>query len=89
MSDVERRLAQIEADVRRLKDVEEIRSLRMAYHQMINEGRSDEIPSLFVPGGQIDFVYMCRSLDSLAGTAWLACGDLSGRSRLITARTRG
>jgi hypothetical protein len=69
VSGVERRLAQIEADVRRLEDVEEIRSLRMAYHQMINEGRSDEIPSLFASGGQIDFGYMCRSLDSLAGTS--------------------
>jgi hypothetical protein len=69
VSDLERRLAQLEADVRTLKDVEEIRSLRMAYHQMINEGRSAGIPSLFVPGGQVDFGYLCRSLDTLAGTS--------------------
>lgn len=65
-TDLADQLARLTAETRTLKDIEEIRMLRMAYHEMINERRSDQIPTLFVPGGTIDFGYMCRSLESLA-----------------------
>jgi hypothetical protein len=59
-------LSHLAAQVRTLMDIEEIRTLRMLYHEMINEGRSRDIPTLFIPNGVVDFGSMCQSLDSLA-----------------------
>ena len=56
--DTEGRLAALEAEVRELRDREEIRELRYRYHECINEGTTDEIPGLFAYDGSLDFGYL-------------------------------
>jgi ketosteroid isomerase-like protein len=57
----EDRLAALERAVRRLSDLEDIRALRLRYHDAINEGRAGDIPALFTEDGEVDFGYLGRS----------------------------
>jgi hypothetical protein len=61
MTDLEARLAALEARVRRLDDIEEIRALRLRYHQWINENRPADIPALFTEDAELDFGYLGRT----------------------------
>lgn len=51
-------LAELEARVRRLEDIEALRSLRNAYHACINDERYDEIADLFVDDGRVVLGYL-------------------------------
>ena len=55
------RLAALEADVKRLSDIEAIRQLRHRYHHCINDGLYDEIPLLFTEDGWLDFSYIGKA----------------------------
>jgi ketosteroid isomerase-like protein len=61
MSDTDRRLARLEANVQRLCDIEEIRALRLRYHECINQDRPAEIPDLFTEDAELDFGYLGRT----------------------------
>ena len=61
MTDIEERLAALEAHVRRLNDIEEIRALRLRYHQYVNEHRAADIPDLFTDDAELDFGYLGRT----------------------------
>lgn len=61
MTEVERRLAQLEAQIRRLADIEDLRALRLRYHQYVNENRAAEIPGLFTDDAELDFGYLGRT----------------------------
>ena len=61
MSDIEARLARLEASVQRLTDIEELRSLRLRYHECVNTGRAAEIPELFTDDAELDFGYLGRT----------------------------
>jgi ketosteroid isomerase-like protein len=60
MTDPER-LAKLEAAVQRLSDIEEIRALRLRYHEYINQNRPAEIPGLFTEDAELDFGYLGRT----------------------------
>ncbi len=51
----EERIAVLEAELGQLKDIEEIRSLRLRYHDAINQHRIDDICQLFTEDAVIDF----------------------------------
>lgn len=51
-------MASVEERIQALEDREEIRLLRHRYHQLINEGRYDEIPGLFTDDAALDFGYL-------------------------------
>ena len=59
--DVSARLAALEAKVRELDDIEQLRRLRCEYHQAINEGWYDRIPAMWVADGSLDFSYIGRA----------------------------
>jgi ketosteroid isomerase-like protein len=52
------RLASLERTVQRLADVEELRMLRLRYHDAINETRAGDIAELFTEDGEVDFGYL-------------------------------
>jgi len=52
------RLAALEATVNRLADIEDLRMLRLRYHDAINEGRPGDIAALFTEDGEVDFGYL-------------------------------
>ena len=54
----EDRLAALERTVRRLADLEELRTLRLRYHDAINENRPGDIAELFTEDGEVDFGYL-------------------------------
>ena len=54
----EERLAALERAVQRLTDIEDIRSLRLRYHDAINEDRHGDIGVLFTDDGAVDFGYL-------------------------------
>ena len=56
--DVTARLAALEAKVRELDDIEQLRRLRNEYHQAINEGYYDRIPLMWTEDGSLDFSYI-------------------------------
>lgn len=60
MGDAEERLAALESDVRRLCAIEDVRTLRMRYHDRINQGRWADLPELFTDDAEIDFGYLGR-----------------------------
>lgn len=51
-------LVELEARLRRLENIEALRSLRNAYHACINDGRYDEIADLFVDDGRVVLGYL-------------------------------
>jgi len=51
-------LAALEARIRRLEDIENIRSLRNAYHAAINDGRYGEIADLFTDDAKVVLGYL-------------------------------
>lgn len=51
-------LAALEARIRRLEDIEALRSLRNAYHACINDGRYDEIAGLFTDDARVVLGYL-------------------------------
>jgi hypothetical protein len=55
------RLARLEATVQRLSDIEEIRALRLRYHEYINQNRPADLPGLFTEDGELDFGYLGRA----------------------------
>ncbi|MDH4145695.1 MAG: nuclear transport factor 2 family protein [Acidimicrobiia bacterium] len=55
------RLDAIESQLRRLTDIEELRLLRLRYHDAINENRAPDIPELFTDDGEVDFGYLGRT----------------------------
>ena len=61
MTDIEQRLATLEAAVRRLSDIEEIRALRQRYHEYVNTNRPADIPDLFTEDAELDFGYLGRT----------------------------
>jgi hypothetical protein len=64
-STVEDRLAAVELRLRTLEDIEEIRTLRMRYHEMHNERRSGDIAELFAADGELDLNFMGSTLANL------------------------
>ena len=54
----EERLTKLEADVRKLLDIEALRCVRCRYHELINEGRWSDVPELFTEDGYVDFDYL-------------------------------
>jgi ketosteroid isomerase-like protein len=52
------RLAMLERTVQRLADIEELRALRLRYHDAINENRPGDIAELFTEDGAVDFGYL-------------------------------
>lgn len=54
----EDRLAALERAVQRLTDIEDLRTLRLRYHDAINENRPGDIPPLFTDDGEVDFGYL-------------------------------
>src|SRR5262245_57714541 len=61
MTDIEQRLARLESTVRRLADIEDIRALRLRYHECVNRDRAAEIPDLFTDDAELDFGYLGRT----------------------------
>jgi ketosteroid isomerase-like protein len=61
MTEIEQRLATLEAAVRRLSDIEEIRALRLRYHEYVNTNRPADIPDLFTEDAELDFGYLGRT----------------------------
>ena len=57
-TDLEARLARVEAQLQELQDREAIRELRCRYHEYVNQGRWSEIPDLFTEDGEMDFGYL-------------------------------
>lgn len=53
-SDIEKRL-------KRIEDLEEIRTLRMTYHYYINEGMFERVSELFAEDGALDFGYIAKA----------------------------
>lgn len=58
--DLETRIEALEGSNRCLKDVEEIRQLRMRYHECINERTSEKIADMFTDDGEWDFGFVSR-----------------------------
>jgi ketosteroid isomerase-like protein len=52
------RLAALERKVQHLVDIEELRALRLRYHDAINENRAGDIAQLFTEDGEVDFGYL-------------------------------
>jgi hypothetical protein len=44
-----------------LRDQDALRTLRCRYHECINEGKYDDIPSLFTEDGVLDFGYLGKA----------------------------
>jgi len=61
MTDIEQRLARLESTVQRLADIEDIRALRLRYHECVNRDRAAEIPDLFTDDAELDFGYLGRT----------------------------
>ena len=61
MTEIEQRLATLEAAVRRLSDIEGIRALRLRYHEYVNTNRPADIPDLFTEDAELDFGYLGRT----------------------------
>jgi ketosteroid isomerase-like protein len=59
--DLEARIAALEGAVRTLRDQDALRTLRYRYHECINEGKYDDIPSLFTEDGVLDFGYLGKA----------------------------
>jgi hypothetical protein len=62
---VEDRLAAVETRLRLLEDTEQIRTLRMRYHELHNERRSADIAELFASDGTLDLNFMGNTLANL------------------------
>jgi ketosteroid isomerase-like protein len=45
----------LDARLRRLEDIEEIRRLRMSYHHLINEGRAEEVAGLYTDDAYVEY----------------------------------
>ena len=56
--DLEERIRALEAQVRELTDIEQIRRLRGRYHEGFNENKSSDIPDLFSDDAELDFGYL-------------------------------
>lgn len=52
--------ASLEARIRRLEDIEALRTLRNRYHSAINDGRYGEIADLFTEDGLVVLGYLAR-----------------------------
>jgi hypothetical protein len=61
MTELESRIAALEAEVRRLRDRAEIADLRLAYHAAVNEKRPEAIGPLFARAGSLDFGALGRA----------------------------
>lgn len=48
-------LASLDARVRHLEDIQDIKTLRMLYHRYINEEQFDKVVSLYTPDARLDF----------------------------------
>ena len=55
---LEKRLETLEAEVRDLKDRNEIQELRFSYHIAVNEKQPESIKRLFAKNGGIDFAHL-------------------------------
>ena len=51
----------LEARVKRLEDIEEIRTLRMRYHYFLNEVQFERMHELYTPDGVLDYGYVGRA----------------------------
>lgn len=51
----------LEARIQRLEDIEEIRRLRMKYHDFTNTSRFEEIPALFTEDANVDFGWISKA----------------------------
>lgn len=72
MTEVERRLADLEAKVQRLSDIEEIRALRLRYHECINQNLPAEVPDLFTEDAELDFGYLGKTRGRVKLTKFFA-----------------
>lgn len=57
----EDRLVALERAVQHLTDIEDLRLLRLRYHDAINENRPGDIAALFTEDGAVDFGYLGRT----------------------------
>jgi ketosteroid isomerase-like protein len=57
-ADLEARVKQLEAKVQEMTDREAIRDLRYRYHEYVNEGKFQEITSLFTEDGELEFAHL-------------------------------
>ncbi len=60
-ADLEARVNQLEATVRKLQDREAIRELRYRYHEYVNESKGNDIPGLFTDDGELDFGHLGKA----------------------------
>ena len=72
MTELESRVAALEAEVRRLRDRAEIADLRFAYHAAVNEKRPEAIAPLFARDGRLDFGPLGRAEGRAAIDAFFA-----------------
>jgi ketosteroid isomerase-like protein len=54
-------LEELEARLKRLDDIEAIRTLRMRYHYLLNERQFDRMHELYAPDALLDFGYVGRA----------------------------
>lgn len=69
-SDLDLRIKRLENRVQEIADREAIRELRYRYHECINEGRNEQIPSLFTEDGEIDFGHLGTAKGTKELTTW-------------------
>jgi len=60
MTDDAQTIADLTRRLRRLEDIEAIRTLRNQYHSCINDGRYDEIRRLFAADAVVELGYLAR-----------------------------
>jgi SnoaL-like domain len=60
-ANLEARVSELENLVRELRDREAIRDLRYRYHEYVNEGKFEDIPSLFTAAGELDFAHLGKA----------------------------
>ena len=54
-------LEALEARMKRLEDIEAIRTLRMRYHYLLNERQFGQMHELYTPDGVLDYGYIGRA----------------------------
>jgi len=72
MTDLDRRMALLESKVQRLCDIEDIRALRLRYHECVNQNRPADIPDLFTEDAELDFGYLGRTRGRVKITKFFA-----------------
>ena len=85
---VEDRLRELEAKVAELSEREEIRALRLRYHECVNEAKTAEIPDLFTEDGEPEFGHLGRAKGRDQIKAFFSGLGGAGRSAQAAAQPR-